>query len=134
MLLYCRLKTAFFKIFTISRRKCIFYQIHSWIKTLSLNCFCLHCGLERAICQIFTISSKKIAFCIKSTHGIQIFFENCLAPLWVESRVFPNLHHFSSKNAFYIKSTRKLKLFLENCVLHYGELKTAFRQIFTNSR
>ena len=28
----------------------------------------------------------------------------------------------------------KKKLFLKNCVLHYGEFKKAFRQIFTNSR
>ena len=49
--------------------------------------------------------------------------------MWVKSRVLPNLQHFSSKNAFYIKSTREIKLFLENCVLHYGELKTGFRQI-----
>ena len=64
VLLYCGLKTAFFEIFTISRRKCVFYQIHSWIKTLSLNYFCLHCGLKRAICQVFTISSKKLRFAL----------------------------------------------------------------------
>ena len=60
-----------------------------------------------------------------------LFRKLCLAPLWVESRVLPNLHHFFSNNAFYIKSTREIQLFLKNCILRYGELKTAFRR---NSR
>ena len=91
-------------------------------------------GWNKRFVKFSPFLTKKCVFHQIYSWNTNLFWKLCFHPLSVESRILQNLHHFLVKNAFCIKSTHGIKLFLENCVFRHGAMKTAFRQIFTNSR
>ena len=128
VLRYGKFKRAFRQIFTNSRRKQGFasnpvMEYNSFLKTV----FCAMVSWKQRFVTFSPFIAKKCVLNQIHLWNTNLFWKRCFPPLCVESRVLPNLNHFSLKNTFCNKSTHGIKLFLENCVLRHGQFKTTFR-------
>ena len=127
-------KQRFAKFLPILAEKWVLHQIHSWNTNLFRKLSCFIVGWKPRFAKFTPFLIKKCVL-----HQIQSWNKTlsrklCFAPVWVQKSIFQNFHQFLLRNGFCIKSSHEIQLFFENCVLRYGELKTASRHIYTNSR
>ena len=147
VLRYFGLKTAFLKIITIFRWKVRFlkffpffvakgvlHQIELWKTTLSWKLCLDPLWVHKSVLPSFHHFSLKNAFCIKPSHAIKLFLENCvLLHCGLKTAFFKIFTISPWKKRFASNPLMDYNSFLKTVFLHCV-LKAAFSQIFTISR
>ena len=115
-------KQLFAKFSLILAEKWVLHQIESCNTTLSWKLCFVPFWVENSVFQNFHHFSLKNAFCIRSSHGIQLIFKTVFCSILGWKQLFNKCSPFVAKNAFCIKSIHGIQIFLKNCVLLHFRL------------